>query len=287
MKKCWLKEYRNLININELDISKHYHLLMCSFCKKTDNILNETYFKLFTLPMACCLDESMSEELITDFKASFKRESDYKERFKSFFVAFYKVLTKEITLYDFIGQLVSAGEYSYLEFIYYLLHTDKKIAAIIIYMYFEYRVIVPHTGLRSRYYFDKTEKDNLFFDIGMSFDEGITQKLTNRLINDFNENENAAASTADKAHSPIYEWYHCEIKFIDKIIEYGFTTEEEIFKVAFNDNPAEYFYKIFYNDNSPCDFINVFQLTDQQNWIKAMQLLKSLINVRGNNYERI
>ena len=124
---------------------------------------------------------------------------------------------------------------------------------------------IVYQAFQTQFYY--SENNTLFFDIGVSLNEGITENMT-----------------IEVAGAPLGEAYYFEVEFYRKLKEKLIMTKEEEVQVMFHNQGMHFIYNRSSN-NDKCSFYQLFKLADCQCWKEANQILKTIMegNSHGND----
>jgi hypothetical protein len=289
-------------NIDDCTGKANFLLLSCAWCKSVEKakdfpenkILNLLVKPLYIIAQNRVSDDAIfkmiSMKLLDDLQSLFSNnEHRYKKESGSFIKAFNDFqnnMNNEDNNQDLLSLFKGISEFTYLELLKHLIYDEEYIMAVkFVLDFYSANVNILKNGFRTRYYYrKKTSRDeslkldilnnnlcthypesNLFFNIGVSLDEGLAEYVT-RL------NFSEASKTEDT--SPMY---YFEIKYIKKLID--IIGKDLVINAYYNEIPAYFFYDITKNSPEVCDYYNIYSFTDNHDWKSAINLLKR-INVR-------
>ncbi|MDD3416387.1 MAG: hypothetical protein PHY47_20685 [Lachnospiraceae bacterium] len=274
-----------LDNVRDSDIKKFLMLLSCDFCDSCTErgtfILDNSLQSLFVLPIFT-IARNMNEEHVLFRTMSITLLEKVQETFAGKVVADEREIVEFIDNYNgyhkdssemqqnmLIKSYQTINECSYLELFKRVLYDEQYSVAMNMAMnFFKFNVEVGGHGFYYNYSYNrglkKSDKENIFFEIGRMLDEGATEWLTQKLC--------------AKSDEPIkLARYHTEVSYIKKIIQKY--TEKEVTKAYMSGLSGGLPLDFFYNITMPsekCDFYHIFKFTDSQDWRSAISLLNSL-----------
>lgn len=195
-------------------------------------------------------------------------------------------------------------EYSYYELLKRLIITENyDLFALVSFNYLSKKVLIQNATFRTRLFHKSYNMNNaysnvphhpfLFFDIGYSLDEGITQLTTIEVMDvvfdkmmrgeiekkSLFESKKLTDEDIELEKNAARQMYYLEVRFVKRIFDI-FPEELKkslLGKIAFENLGVPLIYQLAsYSDNA-CDFYNLFNYTDGQDWENAHILLSKII----------
>lgn len=274
--------------LKDSDIKFNLMLLSCAWCDAKNKVVGVkhefTIASLFILPIyvitscmsynnvTCKMDMILS---LDNYQKTFKNDSSFDKEAIEFIKEFDTFqqeplnIELEKLLYQ---QFRNISEYSYLEILKRIIHAEEyELATYIVANFFRINVRIRKQGFRTFMYYRVSEanerKDALFYDVGVSLDEGQVQLMTQMVT-----------GCSDEYISS----YYLEMSFVKKMhLKYS---EKIMFRSHYNKSPARFLYQLTKESENNCDFFNLLKFTHDQDWRSAIKLLNRLPNVDEDNF---
>lgn len=195
------------------------------------------------------------------------------------------------------------SEYSYYELLKRLIVTENyDLFTLVAFNYLSQKVLIQNATFRTRLYHKGYDKDNapsnvahspfLFFDIGYSLDEGITQLSTIEVMDilfdqmmsgeiekkSLISSEELTDEAIELQKTSMQQMYYLEVQFVKRIFDIFPEEYKKSLrgKITFEGLGVPLIYQLAsYSDNA-CDFFRLFDYTDGQDWENAHMLLTKM-----------
>lgn len=263
--------------------STEISLMGCAYCKKRQNKENvDKYLRLLIEPMLISqrrsknsLMRAFGSTLLEETAELFEKTEDPEKDIESFQEDLIRVAKREVTLQVCVEKVEPYVFLKALARLYYSENYDLVFA--LSFVYTRTHIIIRGHGLRSIIYYGK----DLFFDLGVSLDEGMTEHfalevMKSSLESDSECSQDTGVTDLDYEDSHIY---FTEVRFFRKLCKTIGVSTKEFFAQSFAGSAIEFLYKAM-KDYNPCLFYELLKYTDEQNWKVANGILKK---IKGEN----
>lgn len=243
-------------------------LSCCSYCKKIQNKTEiDKYSKLFIEPLwisfkkdETALFRAMGANILENTAKLFTTSDNEEDEMQHIIAAAQKAASSRNNRYliDCLSQ-VSPGAYLRLMARWHFNEIyDAAFATAL--CYFSAKANIHYMAFRTQFIFK--DDNEVFFDIGVSLDEGCVEALTQEMI------KLSGGKCMEDA-------YYFEVEFYKNIAkQFGIGKQEEG-KIMFANGGPIFLYEHTKNVDK-CSFYDLFQLSDNQNWRGAYQVLKDI-----------
>lgn len=249
-------------------------LLCCNYCKKLQNKCEiDKYTKLFVEPLLISMkkDErplarAMGSAILLNTAELFPASSNEAIEMKDIAESAKRAASSNDNK-QLIDCFARVSHSTYLKMMarwhFYELY-DAEFAAALCYL--SAKSYIHHMAFRTQFLFK--ENNTIFFDIGVSLDEGLVEYITQQLIDKLGEKYLGDA-------------YYFEVEFYKKLAQiFGINREEE-FKLLLKNGGPKFLYEHTKHADK-CVFYQLLQLSDCQNWREANQILKHIVETDSN-----
>lgn len=296
------------------DMLPQYVLLGCKFCnlisehKFDKNDQQHQWINFLMLPVVELKNQmgENKEEYSTLYKLlslcmfkeeqkRFPEENNANEQIKIFLELLKEEKTNEA--------YQNLSEYSYYELLKRLIMTENyDLFALVSFNYLSQKILIQNATFRTRLYYKGYDKGNvpsnvahspfLFFDMGYSLDEGITQLSTIEVMDimfdkmlrgeiekkSLFSSEELTDEDIELQKTSMRQMYYLEVRFVKRIFDIFPEEYKKSLrgKIAFEGLGVPLIYRLAsYSDNA-CDFYHLFDYTDGQDWENAHMLLTKM-----------
>ena len=243
-------------------------LSCCSYCKKIQNRTEvDKYSKLLIEPLWISLkkDEhalmrAIGSNILENTAKLFTASDNEEDEMQYIISAVKKSVSSGSNKYliDCLSQ-VSPSTYLRLMARWHFYQISDAAFAMAL-CFFSAKANICYMAFRTQFIYE--DNNEVFFDIGVSLDEGCTEYLTQELMNSSDEDRMADA-------------YYFEVEFYKNIIkQYGIGKREEG-KIMFTNGGPLFLYE-HTKKADKCSFYDLFQLSDNQDWRKVYQILREI-----------
>lgn len=252
-------------------------LSCCDYCKKIQNNIEiDKYNKLFIEPLWIILknDEdtlfkAIGSYILEETAQLFKNSNDEKREFEKIVQATQKSISSGDNKY-LINCLRKTSNSSYLKYMARLHSNGAYNAAFAVALcFFSAKVDLIIMAFRTQFIYKKNNE--IFFDIGVSLDEGCVEYFTQKI-------------TKLSRGKYIEDAYYFEVELYKNIVKQFGLKEQEEGKVLFSNAGPKFIYEHTKNTNK-CLFYDLFASSDKQNWRRTYQILKEIKEETNNGVD--
>ena len=249
-------------------------LLCCNFCKKVHEKSEiDKYSKLFVEPLWISMKKekhaffrAMGYAILEHTAELFPSSSDEQAEMQNI-VASAKRAASSGNNKELIDCFSSVSHSTYLKMMaqwhFYELY-DAGFAAALCYL--SAKADIRYMAFRTQFLY--AEDNTVFFDIGVSLDEGFVEYTTQQITQMLGE-------------ECLEDAYYFEVEFYKKIAQtFGIKRQEEGEVIFKNGGPMLLYEHTKHADK--CAFYQLLQLSDCQNWREASQILKHIVETESN-----
>ncbi len=243
-------------------------LSCCSFCKKIQNKAEiDKYSKLFIEPLFISLrkDENvliraMGSSILENTAKLFTTSDNEEYEMRRIIAAVEKSASSGSNKYliDCLSQVSPSTYLRLMARLHFNKIYDEAFAMAL--CLFSAKVNIHCMAFRTQFLYE----DEVFFDIGVSLDEGCVEYLTQEVL-----------KLSDK--EPMEDAYYFEVEFYKNIIKQFGIGKLEIGEAIFANGGPGLLYKYTKKANK-CSFYDLFELSDNQNWRGVYQILRDIKN---------
>lgn len=249
-------------------------LFCCNYCKKIqDKTEIDKYSRLLIEPLWISLkkDEhalfrAMGSNILENTAKLFTTSDNEEKEMRRIIAATQKAASSGNNTYliDCLSQ-VSPGAYLKLMARWHFNEIyDAAFATAL--CYFPTKLNICYMAFRTQ--FISKDDNEVFFDIGVSLDEGCVEHLTQEM-------------TKSIGGKCIEDAYFFEVEFYKNIVKQFDIGKQEEGKIMFANGGPTFLYEHTKNVDK-CSFYNLFKLSDDQNWRGAYQVLKEIKEARNH-----
>lgn len=276
-------------------------LLGCDFCKKTqENKEINQYTRLFIEPLLIsqrkhdsAFMRMLGSYMLEKTAEAFPSCSDLEKEIKAFFASLANSVQKNVALRQAVKSVSPHVFLKTLARLYFNEQYDTMFHLACCYALENMHMSLG--GLRTRIYY----QNEIFFDLGVSLDEGMTEHVTLEMMKLLSEkcfeeykqeSKNAQESDTEKIKENLLsevarlkdpskyddsEAYFFEVRFFRKLCESLNIDAKEFTSRALIESATHVLYKYTKNFD-PCVFYDLFKTTDEQKWKDAYNILKEM-----------
>ncbi len=266
------------------NLTLQYALLGCKYCKskyesnnkENSNKIMRLLFEPLNISQKNLKDWNQLDECFSDIKnlqKLFLKPDNYDTELSTVFKLINYKNKEERKKFQRFTSIIS--EYTYLEFIKHLiLQRANKIieTTAILFIYENADTFLSGLRVKSLYRSGKKfeeinfekKKDLIFSDIGYSLDEGMAEHLGIIFVNTMLNRED------DDVKSSVY---YFERRIIQKLFK---NDKDLLLKAFYEGEMLKLTYTIISRTDNPCDFYDLFHLSDSCKWIETNMILNKL-----------
>lgn len=275
---CLRRKIENRFPANDL-MSIEISLMGCAYCKKRQNKENvDKYLRLLIEPMLISQRRSkhsiiraFGSTLLEETAELFEKPNDPEKDIASFQEDLIHVTKKEVALRVCVEKVKPYVFLKALARLYYSENYD--FVFVLSFVYACSHIVITGHGLRSIIYYGK----ELFFDLGVSLDEGMTECFTLDVMRASSKGDNDLVQDIKETDFNYEDsfLYFTETRFFRKLCETIEVGINDFMAQAFAGSAIKYLYNEM-KDCDPCLFYELFKYTDEQNWKVANEILKKV-----------
>lgn len=249
-------------------------LFCCSYCKKIQNKTEiDKLYKLFVEPLWISLKKdnnalfrAMGSNILENTAKQFKNSDNEREEIQRIIAATQKAASTSDNrhLIECLSQVSPSAYLKLMARWHFDEIYDAAFATAL--CYFSAKVNIHYMAFRTQFIY----KDNnqIFFDMGVSLDEGCVEYLTQEMTK----------SSGEKCMEDVYFF---EVEFYKNIKKQFELNKQEEGRVIFSNGGPKFLYDHTKNLDK-CLLYDLFYLSDNQNWRGVYQLLKSIKESTNN-----
>ena len=248
-------------------------LSCCNYCKKIQNKTEiDKYSKLFIEPLWVSLkkDEhalfrAMGSNILENTAKLFTTSDNEENEMRCIIAATQKAASSgnNLHLIDCLSQVSPSAYLRIMARWHFYEIYDAAFATAL--CYFSAKANICYMAFRTQ--FISKDDNEVFFDIGVSLDEGCVEHLTQKMTKSF-------------GGKCIEDAYFFEVEFYKNIVKQFDIGKQEEEKIMFENGGPTFLYEHTKNVDQ-CSFYNLFQLSDDQNWRGVYQVLKEIKEARN------
>lgn len=243
-------------------------LFCCSYCKKIQNKTEiDPLYKLFGEPLLISLKKddlalfrAMGSNILENTAKQFKSpKSEQKEMHRIIEAARKAASTgNNRHLIECLSQISPSTYLKLMARWHFNEVYDAAFAAAL--CYFSAKINICYMAFRTQFIYK--DDNQIFFDVGVSLDEGCVEYLTQEMFK----------SSGEKC---MEDAYFFEVEFYKNVKKQFELSKQDEGKVIFSNGGPTFLYNKTKNLDK-CLFYNLFYLSDNQNWREVYQVLKNI-----------
>lgn len=243
-------------------------LFCCSYCKKIQNKTEiDKLYKLFVEPLWISLKKddhalfrAMGSSILENTAKQFKSPENEQEEMHHIIAATHKAAStgENRHLIECLSQISTSAYLKLMARWHFNEVYDAAFATAL--CYFSAKVDICYMAFRTQFIYK--DDNQIFFDMGVSLDEGCVEYLTQEI-------------TKSSGEKCMEDAYFFEVEFYKNIKkQFELSTQDEG-KVIFSNGGPTFLYNCTKNLDK-CLFYDLFYLSDNQNWREVYQILKNI-----------